>query len=61
MDPAIDSLIARVDRHDLSKMWAVFAKAYEPRQFHVDQSGLALLASYLLHSIDTMHSTVSVS
>ena len=47
-----------VDRHTLAKLWKGFAVAYEPGQFHVEHSGLALLATYLLHTIDTMHAIV---
>ena len=34
------------------------AQAYEPKQFHVSRSGLALLAAYILHLIDVGHTTI---
>jgi hypothetical protein len=52
------SKLTDVDRHKLSQHWQVLAKAYEPEQFHVSRSGLALLAAYVLHLIDTLHATV---
>ena len=36
----------------------MMAQAYEPSQFHVSRSGLALLANYLLHLIDIGHATI---
>lgn len=33
-------------------------QAYEPSQFHVGRSGLALLANYVLHLIDVGHATI---
>ena len=47
-----------VDRHKLSQYWQMLAAAYEPKQFHVSRSGLALLAAYLLHLIDVAHTTI---
>lgn len=47
-----------VDRHTLTKLWQGMAVAYEPRQFHIERSGLSLLAAYLLHSIDSVHAIV---
>jgi hypothetical protein len=44
-----------VDRHTLSQQWTILARAYEPRQFHVERNGLALLVAYVLHLIDTLH------
>ena len=52
------SKLTDVDRHTLSRMWRIAAEAYEPTQFHVSRNGLALLAAYLLHLIDTSHATV---
>jgi hypothetical protein len=49
-----------VDRHTLSKIWQALAAAYDRRQFHVEQSGLALLVAYLLHSIDNAHAVLPV-
>jgi len=46
-------------RHgQLTQEWAMLPKAYDPRQFHVIQNGLALLAAYMLHMIDIRHATV---
>lgn len=52
------SKITDVDRHKLSHHWRLMAQAYEPKQFHVSRSGLALLAAYLLHLIDLGHATI---
>jgi hypothetical protein len=41
-----------VDRHTLSKVWKVAADGFEPRQYHVERSGLALLVAYILNLID---------
>ena len=49
-----------VDKHELSSQWHVLAHAYEPAQFHVTRSGLALLATCLLHLIDIGHATITV-
>jgi hypothetical protein len=46
-----------VDRHKLAQHWRLMAEAYEPRQFHVQRNGLALLVAYLLHLIDNLHAT----
>ena len=51
------SKLTDVDRHKLSRHWRMFAEAYDPAQFHVSRSGLALLAAYVLHLIDTAHAT----
>ena len=52
------STLTDVDRHKLSHHWQMLAAAYEPRQFHVSRSGLALLAAYVLHLIDIAHATI---
>lgn len=52
------SKLTDVDRHTLSKMWKVMAEGFEPYQFHVRRSGLALLVAYLLHAIDIQHAVI---
>ena len=52
------SKLTDVDRHKLSHHWRMMARAYEPKQFHVSRSGLALLAAYILHLIDVGHTTI---
>jgi hypothetical protein len=52
------SKLTDVDRHELSRRWREFAEAYEPTQFHVSRSGLALLAVYVVGLIDTAHATI---
>jgi len=52
------SKLTDVDRHKLAYHFRMMAQAYEPEQFHVTRSGLALLAAYLLHLIDIGHTTV---
>jgi hypothetical protein len=52
------SKLTDVDRHKLSYHWRMLAQAYEPKQFHVSRSGLALLAAYVLHLIDIGHATI---
>lgn len=52
--------LSDVDRHELAQEWTIMAKAYDPEQFHVGRSGLALLVAYVLHMIDIRHSTVPV-
>jgi len=49
-----------VDRHKLSRHWQMMAAAYDPAQFHVNRSGLALLVAYVLHLIDIGHTTIPV-
>ena len=44
-----------VHRHDLLHHWRTMAEGYEPYQFHVRRSGLALLVAYLLHLIAVRH------
>jgi len=46
------------DRSKLSQHWRLMARVYEPSQFHVSRSGLALLANYVLHLIDIGHAIV---
>jgi hypothetical protein len=36
----------------------MFARAYDPKQFHVGRNGLALLVAYLLHLLDIFHATI---
>ena len=52
------SKLTDTDRHKLSLHWRMLAQAYAPTQFHVSRSGLALLATYVLHLIDISHSTI---
>jgi hypothetical protein len=52
------SKLTDADRHTLSSHWRMLAQAYEPKQFHVSRSGLALLAAYVLHLIDIGHATI---
>lgn len=52
--PALQKL-TDVHRHALLKHWRVMATAYEPYQFHVRRSGLALLVAYMLHLIQNRH------
>lgn len=47
-----------VDRHTLEKLWKVAADAFEPRQYHVERNGLALLVAYLLNLIDHSHAVI---
>ncbi len=47
-----------VDRHTLLTIWRQLAEAYEPSQFHVRHSGLALLVAYVLHVIDIGHAII---
>ena len=54
------SKLTDVDRHGLRNHWLVFAKAYEPYQFHVRRNGLALLVGYLLHLIGIRHAKIPV-
>jgi len=46
-----------VDRHEIAREWKTLSEAYEPSQFHVTRSGLALLVAYVLHMIDVRHVT----
>jgi hypothetical protein len=52
------SKLTDVDRHKLSQHWQMLANAYDPKQFHVNRNGLALLAAYVLHLIDIFHATI---
>ena len=52
------SKLTDVDRHSLSQHWRQLATAYEPKQFHVSQNGLALLVAYVLHLLDVFHATI---
>ncbi len=52
------STLTDADRSKLSSHWRMMAQAYEPSQFHVSRSGLALLANYVLHLIDAGHATI---
>ena len=52
------SKITDVDRHKLTQHWKALLERYEPQQFHVRRSGLALLVAYLLHMIDVLHAAV---
>ena len=44
-----------VHRHVLVSSWRLMANSYEPSQFRVRHSGLALLVAYLLHLIQNRH------
>ena len=50
--------LSDVDRHELTREWQVFAKAYDPQQFHVNRNGLALLVAYVLHMIAIRHAAI---
>jgi hypothetical protein len=52
------SRLTEFDRHQLSRHWQMLAQAYEPLQFHVCRSGLALLVAYLLHLLDLSHASI---
>ncbi len=52
------SKLTDVDRHTLSKIWKTMADGFEPRQYHVERSGLALLVAYLLNLIDHSHAVI---
>jgi hypothetical protein len=52
------SKLTDVDRHTLTKMWKVSADGFEPRQYHVERNGLALLVAYLLNLIDHSHAVL---
>ena len=43
--------VAAPERVWLQEHWRRMAAGYEPGQFHVDRSGLALLVAYTLHLI----------
>jgi hypothetical protein len=47
-----------VDRHTLTKIWKTMADGFEPRQYHVERNGLALLVAYLLNLIDHSHAVI---
>jgi len=36
----------------------MLAEAYEPKQFHISRNGLFLLATYVMHLIDSLHATI---
>ena len=50
--------LSDVDRHELTRDWQVFARAYDPQQFHVSSNGLALLVAFVLHMIATRHAAI---
>jgi len=50
--------LSDVDRHQLAQEWKTMSEAYDPEQFHVSRSGLALLVAYVLHMIDIRHATI---
>jgi len=52
------SKLTDVDRHRLLHHWRTLAEAYDPAQFHVRRSGLALLVAYLLHLIAIRHAQI---
>jgi len=52
------SKLTDVDCHVLAQQWTQTAAAYEPKQFHVESSGLALLVAYTLHLIANMHAVI---
>ena len=47
-----------VDRHTLEKMWKMAADGFDPRQYHVERNGLALLVAYVLGLIDGFHAVI---
>ena len=47
-----------VDRHTLSGLWKPMADGFEPRQYHVERNGLALLVAYLLNLINHDHAVL---
>lgn len=47
-----------VDRHTLANIWKMMADGFEPRQYHVERNGLALLVAYLLNLIDHSHAVI---
>jgi hypothetical protein len=47
-------------RHRLLQQCRLMAAAYEPSQFHVRRSGLALMVAYLLHFIQNVHVDIPV-
>jgi hypothetical protein len=46
--------LSQDDRGRLVEHWRRMAAGFEPRQFHVDRSGLSLLVAYILHLIYCM-------
>ena len=54
IEPALRKL-TDVHRHVLLQHWRMMATSFEAYQFHVRQSGLALLVAYLLHLIQNRH------
>ena len=52
------SRLTDVDRHTLTKTWKMAADGLEPRQYHVERNGLALLVAYLLGLIDAFHAVI---
>lgn len=57
VDYALNKL-TDVDRHMLRQHWRLMATGFETYQFHVRQSGLALLVAYLLHLIQNRHTQI---
>ena len=54
----VDGALARltdVHQHMLIRHWRWLATGFETYQFHVRQSGLALLVAYLLHLVQNRH------
>jgi len=47
-------------RHKLLQHCQLMARGYEPSQFHVRRSGLALMVAYLLHLIQNVHVDIPV-
>ena len=48
------------ERHRLLQHCQLMATAYEPSQFHVTRSGIALMVAYLLHLIQNVHVDIPV-
>ena len=48
------------ERHRLLQHCQFMATGYEPSQFHVRRSGLALMVAYLLHLIQNVHVDIPV-
>jgi hypothetical protein len=52
------AMLTDKDRHTLAGIWKMAADGFEPRQYHVERNGLALLVAYLLGLIDSQHSVI---
>ena len=52
------SKLTDVDRNKLTNHWSMLAEAYEAKQGHISRNGLFLLATYVMHLIDSLHATI---